>query len=246
MKNKIDQFFKDKVEGHSLSSSEESWAKVEANLSKKNNAAVWRIAAAILIAGALISVIIWSQRNSEKNQPVISTKKSPKEKTIKEKPVLQLSSIEKKANSNSTSPRSVSSQTESKIPRPNLNLPQTEKSDQRNKQESDMWSVKTQTMAVEASEDKPAKASEDKEKEKIKSEATQPAAIASTKQKPIKLEFTLEDFFSQENAAALNEEKNSGLKKVWNLAREVKNGEGPVREIKNELFALNFRKNKNQ
>ena len=111
---------------------------------------------------------------------------------------------------------------------------------------------------AKASEDKEpsfAKASEDKEpsfaeasedKEKINSKATPPTTITSTRQKPIKLEFTLEDFSSEQPVATVNEEKSSGLKKVWDLAREVKNGDGPVHEIKNELFALNFRKNKNQ
>jgi len=46
--------------------------------------------------------------------------------------------------------------------------------------------------------------------------------------------------------ATTSEEKSSGLKKVWDLAREVKNGDGLVHEIKNELFALNFKKSKNQ
>ena len=87
--------------------------------------------------------------------------------------------------------------------------------------------------------------SEDKPEEKIKPEATPAATIASTRQKSIKLEFTLEDFSSAPPEATV-EAKSSGLKKVWDLAREVKNGDRPVRDIKNELFAFNFRKNKNQ
>ncbi|SRR5258706_786660 len=228
MENKIDQFFKDKIEGHSLPPSEEAWAKVEANLSKKNNVAIWRIAAAVLITGALISVIIWSQRGVEKNQDVVVAKKSLKENMIKEQPAPQISQTEKKANSNS-SPRSLTS------------IKSVQK-------ETGVSSVKTKTMVVEVEKNKSsfAKALESKQEEKLNQEATQPTIIASTKQKPIKLEFTLEDFSSEQREATVNEAKSTGLKKVWEVAREVKNGEGPVREIKNELFALNFKKNKNQ
>jgi len=70
--------------------------------------------------------------------------------------------------------------------------------------------------------------------------------VSSKFVKPIKLEFTLEDLPSEQPVATVNEERSSGLKKVWEMAREVKNGEGPVREMKNELFALSFKKSKNQ
>lgn len=245
MENKIDQFFKDKLESHLLPPSEEAWAKVEANLSKKNNAIVWRIAAAILITGALVSIIIWSQQGSEKNQQVITENKSQKNNQIKEKSKPQISSVEKtneiksspsKSPMVTSLPRSVSPHAENK-------------SDRKEKIETEMWSVKTQTTAmsvsiVEKNKSSFAKTSEDKEN--IKQEATQPATIASTKQKPIKLEFTLEDFSPEQPVATVTEEKSTGLKKVWELAREVKNGEGPVHEMKNELFAFNFRKNKVQ
>jgi len=242
MENKIDQFFKEKLESHSLPPSEEAWTKVEASLSKKNNVTVWRIAAALLITGALISVIIWSQLG-DKKQDVVVAKKSLKENTIEEQRAPQISQVEKKANSNS-SPRSLTS-----IKKPSITVPQSVSPQIENKsvqKEIGISSVKTESMVVDAEKNKSsfAKASEDKEK--INQEATQPAIIASTKQKPIKLEFTLEDFSSEQPVTTVGEEKSSGLKKVWELAREVKNGEGPVREIKNELFALNFKKNKNQ
>src|SRR5258706_5725732 len=167
MENKIDQFFKDKIEGHSLPPSEKAWAKVEANLSKKNNVAIWRIAAAVLITGALISVIIWSQRGVEKNQPVIVAKKSQKDNTIKEKSSSQISQVEMKDDSKSLTKKSLIT-----IPAPRSMSPQIENKSVQKSQENEMWSMKEQT-TVEVKENKPsfAKASEDKEK--IKQEATQ-------------------------------------------------------------------------
>ena len=236
MENKIDQFFKDKLAVHNLPPSEEAWAKVEANLSKKNNVAVWRIAAAILVAGAFISVIIWSQRESKNDDPILATTKSNKD-SIKEKIAPQISSVEKKKEARSNSDKKASNS----LPRPAPSQHDS-KSDQKKAGEkltpSTEIETKKQTIAV-------VKESTQEEKE-INTKATPPTTIASTKQKPIKLEFTLDNISSEQAVATTSEEKSSGLKKVWDLAREVKNGEGPVHEMKNELFALNFKKNKNQ
>jgi hypothetical protein len=237
MENNIDQFFKDKMEGHSLPPSQEAWGKVEANLSKKNNVASWRIAAAVLISGALISLLIWSQQDSVKNKPATVAGILPKDNSIRKKTTAQNSSNNEKGKIESSDNKSSIKLSTSKIQA----LPNQNKKD-----ESEKVTPKTQTTIVETSDPKPAAVKETNKEEKINTEATRPATIASTKQKPIKLEFTLDDYSSDQPVATVSEEKNSGLKKVWNLAREVKNGDGPVREIKNELFALNFKKNKNQ
>ena len=228
MKNNIDQFFKDKLESHTLPPAEEAWTKVEANLSKKNNFVVWRIAAAILIAGALVSVIIWLQQGVDNKPSSVVANNSPKDHTIKVTPAPQVYSIEKKAEVRSLAKKSSVN--------PVVSPPTENKSHQEELQET----------IVEPKENAIALVNENVQEEKINSKATPPTTIASTHQKPIKLEFTLEDFSSEQPVATVNEEKSSGLKKVWNLAREVKNGDGPVHEIKNELFALNFKKNKNQ
>ncbi|HEV8514726.1 MAG TPA: hypothetical protein VGQ59_15690 [Cyclobacteriaceae bacterium] len=233
MENKIDQFFKDKLEGHTLPPSEEAWAKVEANLSKKNNVAIWRIAAAILIAGALISVIIWSQLDNKNNEQILATKKSNKD-SMKEKSAPQISSVEKK--------KEVRPSNTKKSPNALPQLALSHNDSQKKNEETLTPSIvieKEQTVAV-------VKENIQEEKEIINTKATPPTTIASTKQKPIKLEFTLDDISSEQPVATAGEEKSTGLKKVWNLAREVKNGDGPVHEIKNEIFALNFKKNKNQ
>jgi hypothetical protein len=226
MENKIDQFFKDKLEGHALPPSEEAWAKIEANLSKKNNVAVWRIAAAILIAGSLITVMIRLQQG-DNHQPTIVANKLTKDPSVEGKSAPQISPIKKKDGVKSFPKK--------------LSIKPVAPATAENK----FLQKEVQETTVEAKENTDAMAKENIQEEKIHTEATPPVTIASAKQKSIKLEFTLEDFSSAPPEATV-EAKSSGLKKVWELAREVKNGDGPVREIKNELFALNFKKNKNQ
>ena len=228
MKNKIDQFFQNKLEAHMLPHGEEAWAKVEANLSKKNNLAVWRIAAVIFITGALIWVIIWSQRDTKNNDQLLASKNSPKDFSIKERPASKISPVEKKKDAMSLGKKSPI----------NLTISKTNKNKFHQKE--------VQQTVVETKEIDVAAIHENIPEEKINQKATPSTTIASTKQKSIKLEFTLEDLASEQPLATVGEEKSSGLKKVWDLAREVKNGDGPVRGIKNELFALNFKKNKIQ
>jgi hypothetical protein len=73
--------------------------------------------------------------------------------------------------------------------------------------------------------------------------------ISVTKaEKPIVIEFTLEAITTDtQQVAQASEEKNTGLKKIFDKALELKNGEsdfGSLRDAKNELFALDFRKDK--
>lgn len=234
MKNKIDQFFKDKLEGHTLPPSGEAWAKVEASLSKKNNIAIWRIAAALLIAGTLITVMIWSERGDNQEQAVVANH-LPKDNSKKEIRTPQNTSKAKKEASRPAKKVWVKPQEQ----------PLTPGNDQAHNSAvtAENTLVEKKPVATEAST---VVVEKNKIEESSKLEATAQTTFASTHQKSIKLEFTLEDFPSAPPVATVGEEKSSGLKKVWELAREVKNGDGPVREIKNELFALNFKKNKNQ
>jgi hypothetical protein len=86
------------------------------------------------------------------------------------------------------------------------------------------------------------------EKQNLNTDATAVAQTTSTPiEKPIVLEFTLEEVVADQTAVAKAETKNSGLKKMWDTARQLKNGEGPVNQLlekKDELFALNFKKEK--
>jgi uncharacterized protein YktB (UPF0637 family) len=236
MENNLHKLFKSKLEGHSLPPSEDAWAKVEARLSKKNSAIAWRIAAAVLLAGALIPLLYWTQRKEEVVQSAV-VQPAPKENTssqpgadnVAKKIELPKNAVaEKKKPENNTD---------------RMKAPVAVVTPKPVQQEEHV----TLPLIDEQKDNTIARIKEVKPEEKLISDATPVNKVTSTVQKPIKLEFTLDDFASEENVVATNEVKNTGLKKVLALARDVKNGEGPVgnlREMKNELFALNFIKGK--
>ncbi len=249
MENKIDKFFKDRLDEHAIAPSENAWAKVEAKLSKKNNVIAWRVAAGILLAGALISLIYWSSvKWSVGTQTMVAETKakvridqsqkrdsltlSEKATTLKGSSVgTQTTVVEKKERSNAGGAK-----VSEKLPVSPFTVANVIHKEEKNI---------AKTRVTEPKENSVTSTEEVVALEKLKPKATPPVKIASTKQKPIKLEFTLDDFTSEQPVATVTEEKSTGLKKVLELAREVKNGEGPLKEMKNELFALNFKKNKN-
>ena len=75
-------------------------------------------------------------------------------------------------------------------------------------------------------------------------------AEASIKEKPIVIEYTLESILPQKKetpiVAEIDERKN-GFQKALEFAREAKNSDSPlgeIRQAKDDLFALNFKKDK--
>lgn len=77
---------------------------------------------------------------------------------------------------------------------------------------------------------------------------TESVSITQTS-KPIVIEFTLESISKVTPAAVAqaSEAENSGLRKILDAALDVKNGDsdiGIIRDAKNQLFALDFKKDK--
>jgi len=68
-------------------------------------------------------------------------------------------------------------------------------------------------------------------------------------EKPIVIEFTLHPVPARTLVAQIegDHEKNNGFEKILDKARDIKNGDselGSLRDVKNELFAFDFRKDK--
>jgi hypothetical protein len=227
--DRLDQFFKNKLDDYTIAPSENAWAKVEAGLSKKNNVVAWRIAAAVLITGALITTIYWSQKNTGNDQPAVAQKKIEK--------------AEPKTSIGNDS-KTTEQKVESSVIAGNENVAPKKSSVKSVTQPSLITSEEIQKKEMIATTNQVEKITNDMNpeiavEEKSKVEATPKTTVASSQQKPIKLEFTLDDS-SVETVATTNEVKNTGLKKVLELAREMKEGEGPLtslKEKKNELFA---------
>ena len=82
------------------------------------------------------------------------------------------------------------------------------------------------------------------------SESVKTVASQQKEEKPIVLEYRLETIEPQpvvESASAREPNGKSGLLKVIDFARDAKNGDGrlgDLRQAKDELFAFNFKKDK--
>ena len=75
----------------------------------------------------------------------------------------------------------------------------------------------------------------------------EPTLMAKS-EKPLVIEFTLETISTEpiQEVEAATKEENSGLKKILDVARDVKNGDTDlgIRDAKNQLFAFDFKKDK--
>jgi hypothetical protein len=262
--DKVDQLFKNKLSDHTLVPSEDAWTRVEASLAKKNKpwfvnarptVIQWRWAAAILLMGALTVAIYLSQRGGVPEQKLLAKKvptaiQSNSKSTEAQK--LPLASDRKKIkqepNVQRYKPRDIRNN-EAPVQQNDLqSTKENESSGAKQKiMETEAALAQQYTIKLTPTETSTATPHE----EKNKSEATTNTTVASSTQKPIKLEFTLDALPSEETVATTTEAKKTGIKKVLNLAREMKQGEGPVtnlRDKKDELLAHNFlnRKERNQ
>ncbi|MBP9927039.1 MAG: hypothetical protein KBF45_13740 [Cyclobacteriaceae bacterium] len=221
MSNPIDQLFKNKLGDLRATPSAEAWMKVEAGLSKKNNKVIlWRIAAVLALFGLLTATWLYT---TETNQQVKSI--SQTEPTIQE----STSAV-------NSLPSVVPVETEKK------NLQQTETKSLK-KQKNRSTEVAANNISTE-----PLKEEQQTVPLGIDQNIVMEAMTVAKVEKPIVIEFTLDAITTEtQQVAQAREEKSTGLKKIFDKALELKNGEsdfGSLRDAKNELFALDFRKDK--
>jgi len=218
--NKIDEFLKKKVEDLAVEPRTEAWSKLESKLSKKNNGLIWfRAAAALVLVGLLVTTMVWLQRG-EVSQPLAEQTKDAKETP--------------KAKEDQTQPKEI--------------------------EKSKITSGKKELLTKEAQTSKRQQKSGDETKtvaETQKSEATplpitpdETIEVAAVVEKPIVIEYTLESVplrKKQTPVVADAGEKRNSLQKAIDFAREAKNSDSPLgelRQAKDDLFALNFKKDK--
>ena len=219
--NKLDELFKKKLEDLALEPRSEAWLKLEANLSKKNKGLVWfRSAAALLLMGLLITSIIWLQNHEETQQVAeqlkgVNPSGKSRENKLKEDSISQ-----------------------STLREPNKITEAKKKSNSTKPKTINVTTVPSTIKEV---------VPEPLMMETLPIETT---AEASIKEKPIVIEYTLESILPQKKetpiVAEIDEKKN-GFQKALEFAREAKNSDSPlgeIRQAKEDLFALNFKKDK--
>ena len=239
MSNKVDKLFKDKLESHSLPPSAQAWEKVEAHLGKKNKMGLaLRVAAAVALLGVLTFVgINWSNSSDQKQELVKEDLKKIEPKVVEHKETEHKEEI-KQAQKVERAPVAVEQrQTKKAKTQPVAEQPK----EQEHSLEQPSQQPVEQIAAVDLT---PTQQPSHQATQQPSHPATQPPAAGITltySLPPVKKEIA-------EPAIAQSEEKKTGFERVLAIAREVKNGDplGELREAKDDIFALDFRKDKNK
>lgn len=217
--NRIDELFKNKLANHTVAPSADAWQKVEAGLTKKNNAWVWRLAAALVLFGLVSGAwYMWSKNTEAQPELVQQPLTSPQ----KEIPVVVQPEEQKQ----------------------NL-VAETTTAQPRQKKKSTIIPSETKKEEIEKVNPEPEVVIQPEVL--ITENKTEPTPA----RKPIVIEFTLDavpiNMTEPAIAVASADDDKSGLQKILEKARDIKNGEselGSLRDAKNELFAFDFRKDK--
>lgn len=227
MRNRLDQLFKNKLSDHTLTPSVNAWDRVKEGLAKKNNRPIlFRMAAAVLLAGALTTTLFWL--SSEDHVPNLSSSSSQRKKPE------SITGAVKTAN---PPPQSISVENQKTAERPvsKKNRPVSKDIE------------KVHTVIEEQNKVSPSVIAEES------LQASGPVAAFASQQiveKPIVLVYQLEPIEPQrvvKSASVPEHKEKSGLLKAIDFARDAKNGDGglgDLRQAKDELFAFNFKKDK--
>lgn len=223
MNNRTDQLFKDKLGDHRLPPSAEAWSKVEAGLSKKNNIVIlWRAAAVFVLFGLLTGAWFYWQSGQQGQPQQLVTKSSGTDNRLDEPLMSQHEKEENKTQVAGVEKTKNSKKVKNKF---------TEAT-----QEKITEPLPTENLLTE-------------ETELVADIKKLPVEPQEKLEKPIVIEFTLDPVPARTLVAQdeVENEKNKGFEKILDKARDIKNGDselGSLRDVKNELFALDFRKDK--
>ena len=215
MNKPVDQFFKDNLQDHSRPASAEVWQRIEATLSKKNNPIIWWRAAAVV---GLLGALLWAGylwQGNNNSQPMLTNKIIEPLKPVEERPL-----VDQKGKQEVKTQKTLAKKENKKSI--NKNLPSQAIQVENNSKEITAIVIEENVEAIEL------------------------VAVHTAKiEKPIVLEFTLEPVQPTPLIIAHSEEKKQ-IKNLLTVARDLKNGESQMdlQTLKQNLFALNFRKDK--
>jgi hypothetical protein len=221
MENRVDELFKNKLEHYASSPPEGAWARIEASLVKKNNPlVVWRVAAALLLMGSLLTALYWMQSDNDLRSNSSIVEKIERELAPKEIAM----------------PAAKAEQQTATVEKQPSTRPQTKRIAKLVAQVDREVTVLEDQSPVEVL---PVAS------ELTVSPTTTPVVVAQT-EKPIVLEITLAAIETVVTAQV--EEKNSGLKKFFIKAKELKNGESGINlaDFANRLFASNHKQDQDK
>lgn len=223
MNNRIDQLFKEKLGEHKVAPSAEAWEKVQAGLVKKNKRViVWRLAAVLALFGASVGAWYFNLEDGHgrTNQLTQTNEVTQPENKTNEQPKEFVVQEVKPAIAKATKKSNWKN-----------NIPYNETTEKQVDHTNENTAVNQQLVEEQV--------------------IAEPVLITQTtkQEKPIVIEFTLETVTKPlvKEVVQNSQEENSGLKKILEAAIDMKNGDsdlGIIRDTKNQLFALDFRKDK--
>lgn len=222
--NNTDRLFKEKLAEHSLTPRPQAWEKLEGQLSKKNKSILWmRLAAAVAVVG-LLTFVILNRQTTTTNELATTTPAVTKPEVKMTAPV----------ESKNTEPE----KQEQKVVRSKQAVPAPKTV------QEELPSVASMPTQVETI------AQVEFEKTEVVAEVPTPV------KKSIVLVYELPTITAAAQAPApvetvvvAGDEKQTGFQKILETAKDVKNSDNPwgeLREAKNELLALDFKKDKNR
>lgn len=228
MSNPIDKFFKDKLAEHTLEPGVNAWAKVSSGLTKKNRSIIWfRAAAAVMMVG--MASLLWFYSNTTSTEPTVITKSEEVQPIPEEQ--------------NQPPKEKIEVPLQNTVP--NKPSHKIEIAEQKEKVKSNERALTAKVI--------PDKISTQREEVLIAEinipEIDIPAETTNAEQtKAIVIVYELKAIpkrTTSEFEIGSLPEKKTGLKKVLEIAQDVRTGDSPLgglRQAKEEILAFNFKK----
>jgi len=243
MKNKLDELFKNKTEGYQKKPSADAWNKIHQNLHPKSKIPVWQLAASVILIFGVSTLLYIQYNNNGKQQPTVANNDK-----IDSTEVIALPRDEE--NFVVQENELLKEEQETEKPKPDKiktrNLIANNKNDVLKEQHNQVEYTE-RNKVPEIIESKEALAAVIEEPVNSIIEPQPEAEVAkvttSTRKKLPPVTIVYKKSTENTEAVAKNQPKNAqeGLGKILNIARDIKNGElkiGELRDVKDELLAL--------
>ncbi len=238
MNNRIDKFFESKLSEHTIEPDAKVWSQIAANLPKKNKGIIWlRAAAGIAVAGLALMLWFYSGTNQAIDNSLVH--ESNDAEALRDIPKPQAAPVTKEegqpideqkraplmAAQNNTRKYSIAEKTEARSSVVKTDLKVDDKSKEVTQIDRGAEVVVNGDVV----------------------DLTASPAVSKETSKPIVIVYELPDVTKMESPydIDLTPQKKSGIKKVLEIANDVRTGESPIaglRQAKEEIFAFNFKK----
>lgn len=220
MNNKVDKLFKEKLGDHTLSPSPQAWEKVEAQLSKKNKTVILIRVAAVLALFAMLTFVLLKERGTGSEESFTAQTAGP-EKTESPAVIVEEATSVKKEKTDEPVKR---------VPQPIKKSPVITKSPALAETKVEDVILVAEVLPETVPHMEPI------EKRRVLVYSLPPVARKNKNT-------------GGDIETAVREEKKSTIERVMAIAKDVKNSDNPIgdlREAKDDLFAFDFKKDKNK